>query len=136
MKVVAYSIKAFEKEPLAKANQKKHNITLISNSLSETTCHYARGKNAVIVSTCDDVSAAVVDKLADLGISFIATRSFSTDHIDKDAIALSGIRLANVAAGSLPDVNENAIPLTELALQHIAAQTIKNLDLYALAHLC
>jgi len=38
MKVAAYSIKPFEKELLSKANQKKHDITLISNQLSiETT---------------------------------------------------------------------------------------------------
>lgn len=37
MKVVAYSIKLFEKEPLAIANHKKHEITLISNGLCADT---------------------------------------------------------------------------------------------------
>ncbi len=49
MKVVAYSIKSFEKEFLAKANQKKHDITLISNPLSPETTRYAEGKDAVVV---------------------------------------------------------------------------------------
>jgi D-lactate dehydrogenase len=46
MKAVAYSVKAFEKEFLAKANQKKHDITLISNVLSMDTITYAREKDA------------------------------------------------------------------------------------------
>ena len=44
MKAVAYSIKPFEKEFLAKANQKKHDITLISNPLGIETVIYAKGK--------------------------------------------------------------------------------------------
>jgi D-lactate dehydrogenase len=56
MKVVAYSVELFEKEFLAKANQKKHDITLISNPLSPETALYAEGKDAVVVFTNDDVS--------------------------------------------------------------------------------
>ena len=74
MKVVAYSIKPFEKEFLARANQKKHDITLISNALSLDTASFAEGKDAVVVFTNDDVSRDVVNKLADLGIKYIATR--------------------------------------------------------------
>ena len=87
MKAVAYSIKPFEKEFLAKANQKKHDITLISNALSPDTAVYAEGKEAVIVFTNDDVSAFVIEKLAGLGVKYIATRSVGTDHIDKEAAA-------------------------------------------------
>ena len=56
MRVVAYSIKSFEKEPLAIANHKKHDITLISNSLSPKTASYAEGKEAVIVFNEDELS--------------------------------------------------------------------------------
>jgi len=59
MKVVAYSIMPCEKEFLAKANQKKHDITLISNPLSLDTACYAEGKDAVLVNTNDSVSANV-----------------------------------------------------------------------------
>lgn len=113
MKVVAYSIKPFEREPLAKANQKKHDITLIFNSLSLETAIFAAGKQAVIVFSSDDVCAAVIDKLAQLGIKYITTRSTSTGHIDKLAAARKGIKLANV-----PEQLD------------IAGQTIKNLDLW------
>jgi lactate dehydrogenase-like 2-hydroxyacid dehydrogenase len=116
MKTVAYSIKPFEKESLARANQKKHDITLISNPLGLDTLAYALGKDAVIVAAGDQVPAAVIEKLAAMGIRYILTRSAGTDHIDKEAAALFKIKLANV-----PDHPPEA-------LQAIADQTIKNLD--------
>lgn len=115
MKVVVYSIRPFEKEFLAKANQKKHDITLISNPLSIETAVYAEGKDAVVVLPSDDVSANVICKLADLGIKYITSRSATTDHIDKQAAAEKGIKLAYVPDNS---------PKT------IAEQTIRNLDLW------
>lgn len=109
MKAVAYSIKPFEKEYLAKANRKKHDITLISNPLGPDTVIYAQGKDAVIVFTNDVVSAAVIEQLAKLGIKFIGTRSSGTDHIDQDAATASGIKIANVPHYSPQAVAEHAV---------------------------
>ncbi|MCC8424908.1 lactate dehydrogenase [Mucilaginibacter sp. UR6-11] len=124
MKAVAYNIKPFEKEFLAKANQKKHDITLIANPLSLDTIIYAEGKDAVIVFANDDVSALVIKKLADLGIKYIVTRSAETDHIDQGAAAAYQIKIANIPSYPLP------AEITTLALQEAADQTIKNLDLW------
>jgi len=96
MKAVAFNILPFEKELLAKANHKKHEITLISNVLNMDTFIYAEGKDAVIVSVSDVVSAGLIERLANLGVKYIITRSASTSHIDKVAIASKGIKLANV----------------------------------------
>jgi D-lactate dehydrogenase len=111
MKAVAYSIKPFEKEFLAKANQKKHDITLISNPLNIETAIYAEGKDAIIVFTNDDVSASVIDKLVELGIRYIVTRSVGTDHIDKDTAAKYAIKLSNVPSYSPQAIAEHAVAL-------------------------
>ena len=111
MKVFAYSIKPFEKEFLAKANQKKHDITLISNPLNIETATYAEGKDAIIVFTNDDVSATVIDKLAELGIKYIVTRSVGTDHIDKEAAAKNSIKISNVPSYSPQAIAEHAVTL-------------------------
>jgi len=111
MKAVAYSIKSFEKEYLAKANQKKHDITLISNPLGPDTAIYAEGKDAVIVFTNDDVSAVVIGKLAALGVKYIVTRSSGTDHIDKDAAAAHHIKIANVPSYSPQAIAEHAVAM-------------------------
>jgi D-lactate dehydrogenase len=130
MKAVAYSIKPFEKEFLAKANQKKHDITLISNSLSLETAIYAEGKDAVIVFTNDDVSGPVIEKLASIGIKYIATRSAGTDHIDKEAAAKSHIKLSNVPAYSPEAIAEQAVALAFALNRHIlkAGQNSRNFN--------
>ena len=119
MKVVAYSINPFEKEYLIRANQKKHDITLISNALSIETAAYAESKDAVLVFTNDDVSEKVVNKLADLGVKFIATRSKGTDHIDKKTAEKHGIKLANVPAYSPQAIAEHTVALALALGRHI-----------------
>ena len=123
MRVVAYSIKSFEKELLAKANQKKHDITLISNALSLDTAIYAEGKDAVVVFTNDDVSAPVINKLADMGISYIATRSVGTDHIDLLEAEKRAIKVASVPAYSPEAIAEFAVTLA-LALSRQLISTV------------
>ena len=115
MKAVAYNVKPYEKESLAKANQKKHDITLIFNSLNLETVSFAAGKLAVVVSASDDVSADIISKLSELGVKYITMRSVSTGYVDMDAAWKYGMKLANT-----PDQED------------IAAQTIRNLDLWEL----
>ncbi|MBC7745442.1 MAG: 2-hydroxyacid dehydrogenase [Flavobacterium sp.] len=123
MRAVVYSVKNFEKEFLAKANQKKHDITLISNPLSLETAIYAKGKDAVIVFTNDDVSATVIEKLAELGIKYIATRSVGKDHIDEAAALKHHIKVANVPSYSPEAIAEFTVTLA-LALSRGLIQTV------------
>lgn len=121
MKAVAYSIKPFEKEFIARANGKKHDITLISNPLGIETASFAAGKDAVLVFTNDDVSAPVINKLAGLGVKYIATRSTGTDHIDQEAAGLSNIKLANVPGYSPQAIAEHTVAMA-LALNRKLVQ--------------
>ncbi|MEO8794384.1 MAG: lactate dehydrogenase, partial [Daejeonella sp.] len=113
MKAVVYSTQSFEKEFIAKANHKRHDITLISNTLNLQTVQFAEGKDVVIVTAEDDLSAAVILELKRLNVKYITNRSNSTAHIDKTQAALSGIKIANV---------------TDSTPEEIALQTILNLD--------
>lgn len=124
MRAVAYSIRSFEKEPLAKANHKKHEITLISNELCIETAGYASGKEAVIISDKDKVTLNVLEKLAGLGVKFISSRSLTLEHVDKSAAALHDIKLASI---SLPHADSAPIDTALYNLQ-IANDTIHNLD--------
>lgn len=122
MRVVAYNIKSFEKEPLAVANRKKHEITLISNPLNVETALFAAGKVAVVVTKEDDLSEQVIRKLFELGVKYIATRSVSTDHIDIEAAAEMKIKIAAVPPHLLQTKTMNETSAT------LAEQTITNLD--------
>ncbi|MDP9046543.1 MAG: 2-hydroxyacid dehydrogenase [Bacteroidota bacterium] len=119
MKAVAYSVKPFERELLATANQKKHDITLISNALSIDTLNFAEGKDAVIVTPNDDVSNAVIEKLAGLGIKYIAARSTGTDHIDNIIAKKYGIKISNVPFYSPQAAAEHVIALAFALNRHV-----------------
>lgn len=111
MKAVAYSIKNCEKELLIKANQKKHDITLISNRLTTDTAAYADGKDAVLVFPGDSLPASILKELKRRGVKFIATRSTGTDHIDLSEATRLGLKIANVPSYSPESVAEHAITL-------------------------
>ena len=118
MKAIAYNIKPEEKEWLIVANYKKHDITIIANSLNEDTLAFANGKEALIIFNEDPLDKLLIDGLKSLGIKYIATSSYGIDHIDLNAAAAAGLKIANV-----PFVADN-----ELKTMH---QVIKNLDNWA-----
>lgn len=122
MRVVAYSIKSSEKAPLAIANHKKHEITLISNQLTTETVSFATGKEAVIVTSKDQVTAELINMLADVGVKYIATRSTSADHIDMLACGIRKIKIASVPILIIKQAN--SWDLDDV----YAKQTILNLD--------
>jgi D-lactate dehydrogenase len=130
MKAVAYSIRPFEKEFLAKANHKKHEITLISNPLNLDTAVFAEGKDAVIVFVHDDVSEPVIKKLAEMGVRYIVTRSSGTDHIDKDAAAKYRIKIGKARSYSPQARAEHVIALAFTLNRHVvkADENVHNFD--------
>ncbi len=119
MKAVAFGIKTCEKEPLVRANSKKHDITLISNRLTLDTVSYADGKEAVLVFSSDDLSAAVLQKLSELGVKYICTRSTGTDHIDLPEAARLGLMLANIPTYSPESIAEYALALMLALIRNI-----------------
>ena len=119
MKAVAFSMRSFEREYLAKANNKVHDITLIGNPLGPETMLYAAGKEAVVVFTNDDVSAPVIVQLAALGVKYIITRSTGMDHIDVIAAERHGIKIANVPSYSPQAIAEHALTLALALNRHV-----------------
>lgn len=117
MKAVAYNIKDYEKESLALANGKVHDLTLISNALNFSTIHYAKGKEVVIVSDSDILDTRLLEELRRGGIQKIVTRSITTDHIDLQRAYDLGIQIANT-------------PYEDRTPKGIAEQTIRNLNLW------
>ena len=117
MKVVAYNIKDYEKEHLALANGKVHDLTLISNALSLKTMQYAHGKEVVVVAADDRLDAILIQELFNIGIRKIITRSQTTDHIDLRKAHELEIQIANT-------------PHEDQSPKGIAQQTINNLTLW------
>ncbi len=119
MKAIFYSTKSAEKDLLIKANNKKHDLTLITNPLSTETCSYAKEKDAVFVFTNDDLTASVLNKLSSLGIKYIATRSVGMDHIDREEAKKLGIEVANIPTYSPQAIAEHTVALALALGRHL-----------------
>ena len=111
MKAVAYSIRAIEKEPLVKANGKRHDITLISNTLNAATLAYAEGKEAILVSPFDDLSAPMLSGLQEMGVRLVVTRSQTHDHIDMAYAEKQGMSVVRIEEYHPESVAEQALAL-------------------------
>jgi D-lactate dehydrogenase len=120
MKVIAYNVKPNEKEWLVLANYKKHDITIISNDLNEETLAFAQGKEALLLSKENPLDADLVAGLSSLGIKYIATTSFNTQHINLKAAAAVGLKIANVPFENYQETSFEGMQ-----------QVIKNLDSWA-----
>lgn len=115
MKVVAYNIQEFEKETLAKANAKVHDLTLISNPLDVSTIHFAEGKEVILVSDRDILNREILDSLVKIGVKKIISRSIQLNHIDVEYAGKLELHLANT-------------PSEDNSPESIANQTIYNLN--------
>ncbi len=115
MRVVAYNIEEFEKELLAKANAKVHDLTLISNELNFSTIHYTEGKEVIIISERDLLDKKMLEALWEIGVKKIITRSTSLEHIDMQYASMLKMHVANT-------------PSTDQSPENIALQTISNLN--------
>ncbi len=96
MKAIAYNIDTKEKEWLILANYKKHDITVIANSLTLDTLNFAAGKEALIIFNKDLIDAPIINGLKSLGIKYIATSTVGYDHIDLEAARSAGLKIANI----------------------------------------
>lgn len=130
MKAIVYSTRPFEINLLNEANNNQHQLTLLSEQLSDNTVELAAGNTAIVVFTNDEVSENIVKKLEQLGVKYIATRSVGTDHINKKATEEANIVIANVPSYSPHSIAEHAVMLV-LALNRkliLASQRVKEFD--------
>lgn len=94
---------------LEKAFASNHEITFIEKELREETAELAKGCEAVALFLSDKADAAVLEKLAALGIRSIALRSVGFDHVDLKEAKLLNIKVANVPAYSPYSVAKHAV---------------------------
>ncbi|MDZ4794056.1 MAG: 2-hydroxyacid dehydrogenase [Bacteroidota bacterium] len=117
MKTIIYSIKDFELSYLLKANKINHELTCAEEALMPDTATLAKGHEAVVVFTGDDVSTAVIEKLHEAGIKYIAIRAVGYDNVDIKTANNLGIKCANLPEYSPYSIAEHAVALM-LALNH------------------
>lgn len=103
MNAIAYSIQAKEKELLVRANAKRHKLTLISNELNAETSAFSAGKEVVIISESDSLTATLLAYLKKQGVRKVITRSHSTEHIDHKAAKDLQIQICKLKESISPE---------------------------------
>ena len=112
MRIAVFSTKPYDREFLLAANQNHHHeLTFLEPRLTPQTAPLAAGHQAVCAFVNDQLPSEVLEKLADVGTRFVALRSAGFNHVDLEAAARLGIRVARVPAYSPYAVAEHAVGL-------------------------
>lgn len=111
MKVLIYSAKDFEIPYLEKANNRKHKLSFIKESLSSKTAIKAVGFDSISIFSGDEASFITIEKLKDLGVKYITLRSVGYDNVNLRAAKRLNIRVANVPEYSPNAIAEHAVSL-------------------------
>lgn len=111
MNVTIFDTHNFEREFLLAANNNRHIFQLLPVQLDEQTAELARGSEVVSIFVNDNASAPVLEKLAALGVRYIALRSAGYNNVDIPRAQELGIKVAHVPAYSPYSVAEHTIAL-------------------------
>lgn len=111
MKTLFFSTKNFEKPYLDKSGKDFHDLNFITEALTEETASKAAGYEAVSIFAGDDASAAVLNKLKEAGVGYIAIRAAGYDNTNIAEANKLNIRVANVPAYSPYAIAEHAVAL-------------------------
>jgi D-lactate dehydrogenase len=111
MKTTIFSISPYEKPFLEKGNQDGLQLTYEKERLNEDNTHLAEGSEAVSIFASDKASAKILEKLKEIGVRYIATRTMGIDHIDTEKAKELDIKVAHVPHYSPHSVAEHSIAL-------------------------
>jgi D-lactate dehydrogenase len=111
MTTAIFSAHKFELPFLKQSLPNGQVFRFIEHALSDDTAHEARSCEAVSLFTSDKADVVVLNKLAVIGIKYIALRSVGFDHVDLKAAEQLNIKVANVPAYSPYSVAEHAVTL-------------------------
>lgn len=110
MRIAMFSTKAYDRDFFSRADS-EHELVYHEARFNEATVPLAEGFDAVCVFVNDDVNAAAIEALSELGIELILTRSAGCNHID-----LNAAREFGVAVGRVPAYSPNAVAEHTVAL--------------------
>ena len=118
MKLVAYEVRDDEK-PFFDEAANAHQIEIICypHVLDEETIHFAAGCDGVSILGHSNIYAAILDRLAAMGIRSLSTRTIGCNHIDRAHAKQVGVQVSHSHYD--PDgVADFTIMLILMAIRH------------------
>ncbi len=110
MRVAVFSAKPYDRKFLDAANS-AHELVFFEAHLDAHTAPLADGFDAVCAFVNDVLDEAALERLADLGVRFVALRSAGYNHVDLKAAERLGLPVARVPAYSPHAVAEHTVGL-------------------------
>ena len=129
MKILFYDAQKYDKASFEATRltdeYKGIEIDYLEADLSLQTVALAKGYDAICAFVSSDVSAQVVDKLADAGVKLILMRCAGFNNVDLEEAKAKGISVARVPGYSPEAVAEHAMMLALAVNRHVHKSYIK-----------
>ena len=127
MKILFYDTKKYDKDSFDKAVTIYENVSIeyLESDLSVQTASLAKGFDAVCAFVSSDVSAPVIDKLAEAGIKLILMRCAGFNNVNIEEAKAKGITVLRVPGYSPEAVAEHAMTLALAVNRHVHKSYIK-----------
>lgn len=110
MRVAVFSTHPYDRRFLEVHNEDHgHELLYLDARLVPETAPLAAGCEAVCAFVNDRLDAAVIERLAELGVRYVALRSAGFNHLDRQATARHGMVAVRVPAYSPHAVAEHAV---------------------------
>ena len=109
MKVAVFSAKKYDRDGLDLWADSSLHFTYIDSRLTSDSAKLAAGCHAVCVFVNDEVNAAVLQQLSEMGIEMVALRCAGYNNVDLNTAKALSIRVARVPAYSPEAVAEHTV---------------------------
>lgn len=114
MEVAVFSTRSYDREFLARANERvgnRHHLRFLEPGLSAQTAALADRAEAVCAFVNDRLDEDVLRALGGLGVRLVALRSAGFNHVDLRAAEALGVAVARVPAYSPDAIAEHTVAL-------------------------
>lgn len=112
MKIAFFSTKSYDRTHFeSEIEESEHSITFFEDALNLQTARLVTGYDAVCVFVNNPMNEALIEKIAELGVSVIALRSAGFNHVDLNACKKHGLTVYRVPAYSPEAVAEHTLAL-------------------------
>ncbi len=127
MKILFYDTKPYDRESFDNILSQYSDVTIdyLKTDISIRTVSLATGYDAVCVFVASDLSADIVNALADYGVKLILLRCAGFNNVDLKVAAERGITVMRVPGYSPEAVAEHALALAFAVNRHIHKAYIK-----------
>ena len=127
MKILFYDTKKYDRDSFDRALAEFPDVSIhyLESDLNVTTAVLAKDFDAVCAFVSSDVSAPVIDKLAEVGCKLILMRCAGFNNVDQDEAKAKGITVLRVPGYSPEAVAEHAMMLALAVNRHVHKAYIK-----------